>query len=349
MTELAVPPFVPHPLLRNGHVMTIAGALLPRRPRAAPAPERRVFQVDSETRVLALCDWQRQRRDAPVLVLLHGLCGSADSGYLRGTSDQAVAAGFNVVRLNFRNCGGTEAWTPTLYHSGLTADLAAVVRELAEVDGFARIAVAGFSLGGNAALKYAGELGAAAPAQLLGVAAVSPPIDLAACADAIDAGALNRLYQRRFLAGLAAVIRTKAAHFPGRFDVSGLDAIRSIRGFDDRYTAPLSGFGDAVNYYRTCSAARLLDRVAVPLLIIAAADDPMIPPGPFRAAVQRRRERQQVVLTERGGHVGFVAAAALAGDRDRRWAENRVVQFARQLAAETGRWQRDPGQRRAAP
>ena len=208
--------FQPHRLLRNAHLMTLAGALLPRRVPALPRASDRLFEVEPGTRFLARCHWQREPRHCPVLVAVHGLEGSSESGYMRGLASAAFAAGFSVLRINQRNCGGTERFTPTLYNSGLSADFRAVLFQLIEKDALPQIFFAGYSMGGNLVLKMAGELGDAAPPQLRGVCAVCPTLDLAACVDAI-ARPENRLYQRHFVRALKSRMRRKARLFPGRF------------------------------------------------------------------------------------------------------------------------------------
>ena len=176
--------FVPRRGLRGGHVQTLAGHFLPRLNRL-PAPEDRVFQVEPEIGVLCRCHWQAERTGAFTIVIVHGLEGSSESQYVRGTADKAWAAGMNVVRMNVRNCGGTEKLAPTLYHSGLSADVGAVVRTLISEDRLPRIALVGFSMGGNQVLKLAGEWGRQAPPELRAVAAICAGIDLSACADAL--------------------------------------------------------------------------------------------------------------------------------------------------------------------
>src|SRR5580765_1905889 len=179
-------PFHPHPLLRNGHVMTVAAAFWCRR-FALPAAEERHFQVDAGSSLLGHCHWQEGKdRNTPLLVLVHGLEGSSESNYMLGIAEQAWRRGFHAIRLNQRNCGGTEKLTPTLYNSGMSRDYKAVFDELSTGDGFNTIFFAGYSMGGNLVMKMAGEFGAAVPSALRGVAAVSPALNLAACADALE-------------------------------------------------------------------------------------------------------------------------------------------------------------------
>jgi predicted alpha/beta-fold hydrolase len=264
-------------------------------------------------------------------VVLHGLEGSSEASYVRGLGAKAYRAGFSVVRLNHRNCGGTEHETPTLYHSGLTVDAALVVNELIARDGFEQVTIAGYSLGGNVALKLAGEWGAGAPRQLRGVAAVSPPIDLTQATVLLERAG-NLLYQWYFLYSLKRRIRRKARLFPAHYSTTGLRAIRTVRGFDDRYTAPQGGFRGAADYYDRASAIHVIPRIAVPTLIISALDDPFIPSEPFRDPRVTSNPHVEVRLTPHGGHCGFLSRQCR--EHDGYWAEWAVTSFlARQACA----------------
>src|SRR2546426_1508199 len=166
-----MPPFVPRPSLRTGHRMTLYGWGNPRYFPRLPAPTLRYFDVEPDTRVLAHCHWQPRRWERPAIVVLHGLNASSDAHYMKGIAAKAFARGMNVIRLNQQNCGGTERLSVGLYHSGLTADPRRVIDELIAVDRLPAIVVAGYSLGGNLALKLAAEYGDAAPAAVRAVAA----------------------------------------------------------------------------------------------------------------------------------------------------------------------------------
>ncbi len=317
--------YVPVPRWSGGHRMTMYAWARLRRFPALPAPEVRYFDVAPDARVLAHCHWQPERREHPTLVALHGLEGSSTAHYMKGMADKAYRRGFNVVRLNQRNCGGTEGLSAGLYHSGLTADPAAVLRELIARDGLDEIAVAGYSLGGNLALKLAGEFGDQAPPELRAVAAVSPTIDLANAVDAIERRS-NWIYQWHFMLSLRRRMKRKARLFPDLYRVDGIRRIRTIRQFDDAFTAPHHGFRDSADYYYRASALRVIHRIAVPTLIISAADDPFVPIAPLLDARVRGNRHITLAITHCGGHCGFVGAPE-NGD-DGYWAERRVVEFA---------------------
>ena len=316
-------------LLRNGHLMTFAGTYWPRRFPDLPPAEIRLVEVAPETRLRLDCHWQPARAHRATLLLVHGLEGSSESGYILGTAEKAWREGFNVVRQNVRNCGGTEHLTPTLYHSGLSGDVAAVVEHLLQSERLTEIHLAGFSMGGNQVLKLACEWGAKTPPAVASFAAVCPSLDLTACADALELPS-NLLYQWYFTSSLKRRLRRKARLFPERYQTDGLAGVQSVRLFDDRYTAPNFGFGTAANYYAQASARPHLSRIARPTLIIAAEDDPFIPIEPFRDPAIAANPHITLLTPEHGGHVGFIGRRL--DSEDRFWAENRVVEFCRHYA-----------------
>ena len=317
--------YVPAGPLHGGHAMTLLTWARRRRFPRLPPPATRIFEVDARARVLSHCHWQPEPAAHPTLLVLHGLEGSSDAHYMRGIADKAFRHGFNVVRLNQRNCGGTEHLTETLYHSGLTADPAAVLRELIDGDGLRSFAVAGYSLGGNLALKLAGEYGDRAPRELHAVCAVSPTMDLERCVRALERRA-NFAYQWNFVRNLKARMRRKAHLFPDRFQTEPLARIRSVREFDEVYTAPHFGFRDASDYYHRASALRVAEAIRVPTLILAAEDDPFVPPDPFRTPPVAGNPAITVVLSRHGGHCAFVGAPE--NGEDGYWAERTLVRFA---------------------
>ncbi len=297
-----------------------------------PAGQVRYFDVTPDSRVKAQCHWQSDARAHPTLLALHGLESSDEAHYMRGLADKALRAGFNVVRLNQRNCGGTEHLSPGLYHSGLTDDPLSVIRELIELDRLPAIAVAGYSLGGNLALKLAGDLGSDAPTQLKAVCAVSPTLDLARCVDALERRE-NAFYQWNFVRNLRRRMRRKHRLFPGRYRIDDLRHVQSVRAFDEAFTAPHHGFRDASDYYHRASALRVIDRVRVPALIMSAEDDPFVPAEQFDDPAIATNPHVSVVITTHGGHCAFVEDATPAYDGY--WAERAIVQFCGQHARVT--------------
>lgn len=307
--------------------MTLFTWARPRRFPRLPTPVRRYFDVAPEARVLAHCHWQPAPSTRPTLLALHGLEGSSAAHYMRGLADKAFAAGLNVVLLNQRNCGETEHLSRGLYHSGLSADPAAVIRELTEIDGLRAVTVVGYSLGGNLGLRLAGT---SPPDVLRAVCAVSPTMDLALCVDALERRP-NAIYQWNFVRNLKRRMRRKANVLPDLFDLDGLDRIHTVREFDDAFTAPHHGFRDAADYYHRASSLRVVDRIAIPTLILSAEDDPFVPPEQFRHTAIARNPHLTAAITRHGGHCGFFTAPTPGFDGY--WAERTAVEFARRQLA----------------
>lgn len=319
-------PFKPHLWFTGGHAQTIAAYAWPRRFRfASERDEERLFEVAPGVKVLAHCRWQPDPNACPTIVVWHGIEGSTASNYMQAMAEKGSRAGFNVIRVNFRNCGGTEHLTSTIYHGGLSADLAAVVKELIEKDRVARMLVVGFSLGGNLVLKLAGEFGEHPPAEILAVCAVSPSVDLNASAEMILKRS-NWIYHRDFVRRLKQRIRTNHKLYPEVYDVSGLNKIRTLREFDDRFTSRAHGFADADDYYYRASSLRVIERIRIPTLIIHAEDDPFIPFAPLRDPVVANNPYILLLAPKQGGHVAFISSDP-KDDVDRFWAENRVIEF----------------------
>lgn len=306
------------PLFRNPDLNTIVGRYWP---VSLDAGEAKLFQTEPGVQVLGRCHWRNS--GGPVVVMVHGLEGCCDSTYMRWMARAALDAGFDVVRLNVRNCGGTESLASTLYHSGLTTDLRAVVEQLAPRQVF----IIGFSMGGNQALKLAGEWGAQHPKHVLGISAISAPIDLAVCARRLGEPG-NRVYERHFLRSLTARYRRKAALFPGRFSLDALPRVCSIVDFDEYITAPAFGFQGAQHYYQRSSALPYLGEVRIPTLLIQAQDDPFIPFESFRVPPN---PVIRVLAPRHGGHVAF-----LTRRKPRFWAAEQVIRFCRSRLEEQG-------------
>jgi len=318
--------FKPHRLFRGGHAQTIAAYAWPRKFRfASEQDEERLFAVTPDVKVLAHCRWQSDAAAHSTIVVWHGIEGSTASNYMQAMAEKGFRAGFNVIRVNFRNCGGTEHLTSSIYHGGLSSDLAAVIKELIEKDGVRRMLVVGFSLGGNLVLKLAGEYGDNPPPEILGICAVSPSVDLNASADMILKRS-NWIYHRDFVRRLKQRIRTNHKLYPDVYDISGLRAVRTLREFDDRFTSRAHGFADANDYYYRSSSLRVIERIRIPTLIVHAEDDPFIPFAPLRDPAIANNPYILLLGPRQGGHVAFISADP-KDDLDRFWSENRVIEF----------------------
>jgi predicted alpha/beta-fold hydrolase len=258
---------------------------------------------------------------------VHGLEGSSDSQYVIGTGSKAWRAGMNVVRMNMRNCGGTERLGPTLYNSSMSADVGTVANSLIRADGLPRIALVGYSMGGNVVLKMLGEWGADAPPQVIAGIGVSPAMDLAASADALHDRA-NRIYEWKFLRGLKKRIRRKAILFPGRYDTRYLRGLGSLRDFDDQITARYCGFRGAGDYYTRAASSQFLDRITLPTLIMHSEDDPFIRVLPDTRSKIVHNSHITYLETTNGGHCAFLAEP---NGYDGRWAERQTVAFVQRV------------------
>ena len=321
-------PFLPGRGLTNGHLQTILGNYFPRPAFRLIATEE-IIEVDPAdgSRVLCHCHWQPEpaRNERLTILLLHGLEGSSNSRYIRGIAARAWTSGCNVIRMNMRNCGNTDLLSPTLYHSGLSGDVGAVVSYLAKKFSLQRIALVGYSMGGNLVLKLAGEWRSRPP--LCAVATVCPAVDLAAGADALHETA-NRAYEWHFLRGLVRRFRHKAALYPDRYDIRLAARIRSLREFDDRIVARYCGFLSADDYYYRAASARVVDRIAVPTLILHSLDDPFIRMFPETKEAILANPNITLIETAHGGHCAF-----LSGERggERHWAEATVMRYLLQV------------------
>jgi len=318
--------FEPRRFLRGAHAQTLAGFFLVRAIQL-PQPEARYVEVAPGVKILCHCHWQPDRSRTLTVIIVHGLEGSSDSSYVVGIADKALKAGMSVVRVNQRNCGGTDHLAPTLYNSSLSDDLVAVARNVMQQDQVGGFALVGFSMGGNLVLKAAGEWGREAPAEFRAVVAVCPAIDLAASADALHLPA-NWIYEQYFVIRLRQRFRAKVRLFPGHFEACRLRGVRTLREFDDRVTAYYCGFAGADDYYARASASNVVDRVTVPALILHAGNDPFIRILPPTRAKIAANPNIAFVETADGGHCSFLADA---NGYDGRWAERQVVEFLRRV------------------
>jgi predicted alpha/beta-fold hydrolase len=251
------------------------------------------------------------------LMLVHGMCGSAESAYMRRTARHALTQGWVVARMNLRNCGGTERLSDTLYNAGQSDDAGHVLRALASAGLPRPLAAVGFSLGGNLLLRHVGRTGVACLADM--VVAVNPPIDLEVCARSIEAPR-NRLYQLYYIRRLCAQLHRIAAVRPFDPPLPTPTAIRTVRRFDDRYTAPDAGFESATAYYGESSAAPLLSAIRRPTLVLSAVDDPFVPQEIF--VPHHGIERVEFLHPTAGGHCGY-----LQSTRPHFWAAQAILDF----------------------
>lgn len=309
----------PPPLMANGHLQTVLPTLL-RRVEGVGYRRERITTPDGDFIDL---DWS-PCGSRHLVLLCHGLEGSSGSVYMRGMVRAFHQAGWDALAYNYRGCSGEINRRLRAYHSGATDDLALVHRHVGENARYLSMGLVGFSLGGNLVLKYLGENGAPGVPAVRWAAAISVPCDLQAGARRLDRAG-NRIYNWRFLRTLKAKAHLKARWFPGRLDARRISTIRSIKAFDDWYTAPVHGFRDAEDYWHRCSARRFLDGIRVPTLMLNAWNDPFLGPSCFPIGEARRNDRLFLEAPRSGGHVGFLPHRL----RGPFWHERRVVAFAR--------------------
>ncbi|HUF49922.1 MAG TPA: alpha/beta fold hydrolase [Longimicrobiales bacterium] len=318
-------PFTPSRWLPGPHAQTLAGRYLRR--FAEPAFRRERIELPDGDFV-DLDHVPGPTGNAPIVLLLHGLEGSARRGYAINTYHELARRGIRAIGLNFRSCSGEPNRAPRFYHSGDTADIAHVLELLAQRFPNVPRGAIGFSLGGNALLKLLGERGAAARALVTAAAAVSVPYDLAAGADALDASFMGRLYTRVFVRSLVAKAEYKADTLADLCDMQRVRAARSFREFDDAATAPLHGFHGAADYYARSSSHGFLHNIQLPTLLVHAADDPFLPAPFFPHDAVRDNPYLHAVMTDAGGHVGFIEGPPW---RPRFWVEATAAAFLARL------------------
>jgi uncharacterized protein len=322
--ESFFPPF----WIRGSHAQTIGGRLLRKRGGVRFRKER-LDTPDGDFLDLeyALVEDHPLPDTAPLVLKLHGLEGSAHSGYSVELAKSLARRGVRSVGLNFRSCGGEMNRTARFYHSGDTGDLEQVLDHLGQTTPPTRLAALGFSLGGNVLLKFLGEQGAGASGRLRAAVAVSVPYDLAACADWMTEGAA-RIYAAFFLRRLRRKVRAKQELLTGKCDVERVFRARRVREFDDALTAPLHGFSGAEEYYRRSSSGQYLPAVSIPTLLIHSLDDPIAVPRSIPQDTIGQNRWLTTAFTERGGHVGFVQGSP---GKPRFWAEERAARFLAEL------------------
>lgn len=312
------PEFRPLRFLGNPHVQTVLGSMLP-----APALARRARLIplaDGDQLVLHESTPPGWREDGRIALLVHGMGGTHDSGYMRRVAWQFLGRGVRVGRLDLRGCGQGVTHARRTYNAGCSPDIRAVLADLHARYPAASLALLGFSLGGNMVLKLAGELPEHPVANLDRVVAVAPPVDLHSCSMLISLG-VNRPYERFFLRALLGQVGRQLHCFPDLPRVRFPRAL-TLRLFDDLYTAPRGGYDGVDDYYRRASAGPLLPVVPVRTLILAARDDPFVCVKVLEKSTVP--SHVQVEIVQGGGHLGFLGWDGAGGIH---WAERRIVEW----------------------
>ena len=335
MTSFRVPRW-----LRNPHLQTLGAAFplhAPPRSFARPRDERVEFPISPEPGVrgqspsvedgalVGFAWWNEGARRTALLV--HGVGGSSESRYLLRAGVALHGAGYHVVRLNMRGAGESVPRAPSLYHAGMSGDLDAAARALAGDPRVVDVSIVGFSLGGNVALKLAGEWGDAPPAGVRAVATISAPTDLVEVAAFMERPRALP-YRAWVVRNLVRQARAFALHHPTKaaYDVARLARVRQIREYDEQVIVPMHGFASPRDYYERASSAPHLSSIRVPTLMVHAEDDPMVPGRTVRARIHERSPAVQLAWSDVGGHVGWFAGLDEAR-WTRTWAMDRVLAF----------------------
>jgi predicted alpha/beta-fold hydrolase len=322
--------FNPVGLFKNGHFQTIYNALF-YKPIDLENVKKLEIKIDEKNTII--CDYNKSINNSTntLVILVHGLEGSSQSNYIISTAQKLIKKGFSVLRMNIRNCGGTSHLSETLYNAGLSDDVKKIIDYFIDKYDYKNIFACGFSLGANTVLKMAGEYSSNYPKELKGVVAISPPLDLSESSEAIVLPR-NMIYDDHYRKRLIKTYKNKKKFYPDNIDVGILKKIKNLKDFDDYITGPSFGYKNAEEYYRLNSSLKFLPDVNVSTLIIQSKDDPIIPFNSTIKAINLNNENIHFLITEYGGHVGFINSfSASKNDIDRRWAENRVVEFVEEV------------------
>jgi predicted alpha/beta-fold hydrolase len=326
-----LPNFRPAPGLANPHLQTLMGRAL-RPDLRVPLRRERLETPDGDFLDIDFAGGADEvDRDAPLVVVLHGLEGRTTRKYMRTTFQALLDRGIRPVGMNFRGCSGEPNRQARAYHSGETGDLRFVLETLAARHDVP-YGVMGYSLGGNVTLKFLGESGGAAAGLVAAGAAVSVPFDLDAGGRRLEGTFMGRnVYTRYFLGPLRRKMLDKGDVVAERCDLEAIARARTIREFDDAATAPIFGFDGAADYYARSSSDQYLTGIRVPTLVVHARDDPFLPAASIPEPALRSNPAITALITDRGGHLGFLAGSVL---RPVSWVETVVAEWlARRLVA----------------
>jgi uncharacterized protein len=304
----------PPPFLFSPHLETIYPALL-RRVTIQPFVRERIATPDNDFLDL---DWLQQNSDK-LVIISHGLEGNSQRPYIRGMARAFFMNGYDAMAWNYRGCSEEMNRQLRFYHSGATDDLSVVIDHVIDTKKYKSVYLIGFSLGGNITLKYAGEK--EPRAEIKKAIAISVPMDLKTSCEKLSSSS-NWIYSYRFLKSLKAKVIRKASIMPG-LDISGIDRIKTLKQFDDRYTAPLHGFADALDYYTRCSSVHFLKHIKIPTLIINTLNDPFLSKECFPSQAVKDHPHITLEILLRGGHVGFTQF----NKNGLYWSEQRALEF----------------------
>ncbi|WP_211324807.1 YheT family hydrolase [Chitinophaga skermanii] len=272
-----------------------------RRIDAAPYVRRRIDTPDGDFLDLDLSS----RNNKKAVLILHGLEGNSTRKYVMGMVHMFNKGGYDTISMNFRGCSGEPNRAMRFYHSGDTGDIATVIDYIFSLQQYEQLHIVGFSLGGNVTLKYVGEQGKNIDPRIRSAVAISVPCDLMDSSVELEKPH-NVIYMTRFIRNLEEKLRLKSALFPGKISLTGFKEIKTFRQFDDRYTAPIHGFNNALEYWEKSSSKQFLHQVSIPTLLVNALNDPFLGEGCFPFDAAEENPHFFLETPGNGGHVGFV-------------------------------------------
>lgn len=321
-TSIVSTEYRPPHLFKNAHLQTIYPTLFRRVPIITEERQR----IETQDGDFLDLDWARNSGGTQLAILTHGLEGHSRGHYTQGMARALTQSNWDILAWNFRGCSGEPNRQLQSYHSGATGELQIVLDHVLATTNYTRIALIGFSLGGNLTLKYLGDRGTSLNPRICGSACLSVPCDLATSAKQLERWQ-NRIYMARFMRSLRAKVREKATRFPDALDLDKLDRMRTFAEFDDRYTGPIHGFKNANDYWTQCSCLSGLSRITVPTLLINALDDPFLSPECFPHEAAQTNPYLILKTPQHGGHLGFVEF----NKASEYWSERQVVSFLKNL------------------
>lgn len=315
--------FEPKTFFSNAHLQTILGITRNiKNNKIVNIASKRIFKVNKDF-IEGDCYWQKSKR---TIIIIHGIGGSNRKPYILRFIKKAFENNYNVIALNLRSCGGTESISKRLYNAGDSKDILYVIKDLSVKDKLNNFFILGISLGGNICLKLAGEINK--NHKILGIAAISPLIDLKIAQKNIDNNSKNRFYQKTILNSLKSIITKKSLYFP-IYDSTKIDNILTIRSFDKAYHVDIGEFRSVDFYYNKVSAINYIKKIKLPVLIIHSKDDPIIPVKEIKKAIKMNKNIIGLI-SKYGGHAGFIGKKN--DKEDEYWAENRVLEFFTKLS-----------------
>jgi predicted alpha/beta-fold hydrolase len=313
------------PLLSNAHLQTLLGVMDPfaRFPSGEPVRvhvagggslDGRYFQANIDA-------------NGPAALVLHGITGAATDSTILRIAAKLVARGVSALSITMRGGPGSRGGSPPLFHAGSTDDVRAALSFLSQKH--SQVAGVGISLGGHLLLLTLAEWGREAPHEVKAIAAISPPMDIEATAQFLDAG-ISRVYQEYMVRRLLERAAHARDHLPEEVRphlIGKKKTVRSVHGYNERMSASVWGFGDLRAYHEGTHVGCKMQSIVRPVLVLAAEDDPVVPIAAVRDALGGAPPWVSSIVLPHGGHVGFIATERVLGDPDRRWGENRAVDF----------------------